>query len=235
MEPDAAPAWIDDSNDSDADGSLTRLVGRVRAGERAAEAELVERFSRGLLLMLRRLAQNPALADDIHQETLVLVIEKIRRGEVRDPERLPGFVRGIARNLFIADRRKEARYLALDGGGGDDGGGEPAAASAALPDHGPAPLERALAEEEKRHVQQLLGELRYERDRQLLIRFYLTDHGKEEICEDLEIEPDRFNQILHRARERLREIWERSEKRRKFFSGVSGFVGRSGREPTLRR
>ena len=87
-----------------------------RRAIRAAESELVARFSRGLLLMLRRLVQNPALADDLHQETLALVIEKIRRGEVREPEKLAGFIRSTARNLFIADRRKEARYRALDEG-----------------------------------------------------------------------------------------------------------------------
>jgi RNA polymerase sigma-70 factor (ECF subfamily) len=227
MQPESAPAWIDGTTAGD---DLVRLVERVRAGEQAAEAELVERFSRGLLLMLRRLTQNPALADDLHQETLVLVIEKIRRGEVRDPGRLAGFIRSVARNLFIADRRKEARYLALD-----EEGKPPAAAAASLPDHGPPPLERALAEEETRQVQSLLGELRNERDRQLLIRFYLTDDRKEQICHDLDIEPERFNQLLHRARERLRDLWERSEKRRRFFSGVRGMVGSFGRAPTPRR
>jgi RNA polymerase sigma-70 factor (ECF subfamily) len=225
MKPEAAPAWINATAD---DGNLTRLVERVRAGELAAEAELVERFSHGLLLMLRRLTQNPALADDLHQETLALVIEKIRRGEVREPERLAGFIRSTARNLFIADRRKEAR----------EDGDEPKPAVSAvssLSDHRNAALDRVLAEEETRQVRTLLGELRYERDRQLLIRFYLADDSKEEICKNLEIEPDRFNQVLHRARERLRELWERSDKRRRFFSGVRGIVGRVGREPTLRR
>jgi len=229
MEPEAAPAWIDDSAD---DGGLTRLVERVHAGEREAEAELVERFSHGLLLMLRRLAQNPALADDLHQETLALVIGKIRRGEVREPERLAGFIRSTARNLFIADRRKEARYQPLDDGIDAE---SPVSAISSISDHRAAALDRVLAEEETRQVRVLLGELRYERDRQLLIRFYLADDSKEEICQNLEIKPERFNQVLHRARERLRELWERSDKRRRFFSGVRGIVGRVGREPTLRR
>lgn len=227
MEPQAAPAWINDSAD---DGSLTRLAERVHAGERAAEAELVERFSHGLLLMLRRLTRNPALADDLHQETLVLVIGKIRRGEIREPERLAGFIRSTARNLFLVDRRKETRYQSLDEGD------EPVPAISAVSDRPPAAaLDRVLAEEETRQVRALLGELRYERDRQLLIRFYLADDSKEEICQNLEIEPERFNQILHRARERLRELWERSDKRRRFFSGVRGIVGKVGREPALRR
>src|SRR3954452_17163052 len=143
-----------------------RLVARIQSGDRAAEAELVARFSRGLLLMLRRLAQNPALADDLHQETLALVLQKVRHGEVREPEKLAGFIRSTARNLFIADRRKEARYQALDEG--EEEGRRP---MPALADRGPAPLDRIVADEEARQVRRLLDELLFNRDRQLLLRF----------------------------------------------------------------
>lgn len=212
------------------EGDTAALVRRIQAGDPAAESELVARFSRGLLLMLRRLVQNPALADDLHQETLALVLGKIRRGEVREPERLAGFIRSTARNLFIADRRKEARYQALE-----DGEEEGRSPVPALADRGPAPLDRVLAEEEARQVQRLLSELRFDRDRQLLLRFYLSGDGKEEICADLEIEPERFNKVLFHARERLRELWERAEKRQRFFAGVQRIVGRIGGDPARGR
>ena len=215
----------------DADDTA-RLVARIQAGDRAAETELVERFSHGLLLMLRRLAQNPTLADDLHQETLSLVVEKVRRGEVREPEKLAGFIRSTARNLFIADRRKEARYRSLDEGGEEDEGPRPVTL---LADRGPVPLDKVLAGEEARQVQRLLGELRYDRDRQVLFRFYLSDQSREEICADLEIEPGHFNQVIFRARERLRELWERAEKRQRFFAGAQRIVGRIGGDPARSR
>lgn len=227
MERDAAPGEAAEAPD---DQDVARLVGRIQAGDPTAESELVARFSRGLLLMLRRLAQNPALADDLHQETLALVLGKIRRGEVREPEKLAGFIRSTARNLFIADRRKEARYLALDEG--EEEGARP---GPALADRGPAPLERVLAQEEARQVQRLLAELRFDRDRQLLLRFYLSDDSKEELCADLEIEPERFNKVLFHARERLRELWERAEKRQRFFAGAQRIVGRIGGDPSRGR
>lgn len=219
----ALPA-LDGTGRPEAD--VARLVARIQAGDGTAEAELVGRFSHGLLVMLRRLAQNPALADDLHQETLSLVLEKIRRAEVREPERLAGFIRSTARNLFIADRRKEARFRPLE-----DDEDEGPRRVAVLADRGPAPLDKVLAGEEARQVQRLLGELRYDRDRQLLFRFYLSDDAKEEICADLGIEPERFNQVLFRARERLRELWDRAEKRQRFFAGVNKIVGRIGGEP----
>jgi RNA polymerase sigma-70 factor (ECF subfamily) len=209
------------------DRDLATLVERIQAGDAAAESELVARFSRGLLLMLRRLAQNPALADDLHQETLSLVLAKIRRAEVREPDKLAGFIRSTARNLFIADRRKEARYHALDDADPEEG----APASAVLLDHAPNPVDRLLAGEEARQVQRLLAELRFDRDRQILLRFYLSEDTREEICTDLEIEPERFNQVLFRARERLRELWERAEKRQRFFAGAKRLVGRTAEDP----
>jgi len=218
-------------SDEPATGDTAGLVARILAGDRAAEDELVARFSHGVLLLLRRLTRNPALADDLHQETLALVIAKIRRGEVRDPERLAGFIRSTARNLFIADRRKEARYRSLDEGDEEEGP-RPAAT---LADPGPAPLDRALAAEEALQVKRLLGELRFDRDRQVLLRFYLSDASKEEICADLGVEPERFNQILFRARERLRELWERAEKRQRFFAGAQRIVGRIGGDPSRSR
>ncbi len=219
MERDAVPGEAPEED-------IAGLVRRIQGGDAAAESELVTRFSRGLLLMLRRLVRDPALADDLHQETFALVLGKIRRGEVREPERLAGFIRSAARNLFIADRRKEARYSSLDGGGEEGEGARPEPA-----DRGPAPLDRFLAEEEARQVRRLLDELRFDRDRQLLLRFYVSDDSREEICAALEIEPERFHQVLFRARERLRELWDRAEKRQRFFAGAQRIVGRIGGEP----
>jgi len=101
----------------------------------------------------------------------------------------------------------------------------------ALADRGPAPLDRVLAAEEARQVKRLLDELRFDRDRQLLLRFYVSDDSKEELCADLGVEPERFHQVLFRARERLRELWERAEKRQRFFAGEQRIVGRIGGEP----
>ncbi|HEY4565074.1 MAG TPA: hypothetical protein VIJ36_18970, partial [Thermoanaerobaculia bacterium] len=56
---DAADESVESGGSPD---DAARLVARIQSGDPAAEAELVARFSRGLLLMLRRLAQNPALA-----------------------------------------------------------------------------------------------------------------------------------------------------------------------------
>jgi DNA-directed RNA polymerase specialized sigma24 family protein len=42
----------------------------------------------------------------------------------------------------------------------------------------------------------------------MLKRFYLDDHDKEVICEELELTEAAFNQALSRARKRFRQILE---------------------------
>lgn len=87
----------------------TDLVRRIAAGDTAAEAALVERYSRGLLYLLRRLGAPPELAEDLHQETFRIVLERLRRRGLDEPAGLAGFLRGTARNLVMAERRKTAR------------------------------------------------------------------------------------------------------------------------------
>src|ERR1044071_3394981 len=82
----------------------TDLGRRIASGDPGAEGELVERYSRGVLYLLRRMA--PELADDLHQETFRIALERLRRRELDEPEGLAGFLRGIARNLVIGERRK---------------------------------------------------------------------------------------------------------------------------------
>ena len=68
---------------------LADLVHRIEDGDAGAESELVERFQHGLALLLRRIARDEALAEDLRQETLCLVIEKVRQTDERYPRR-PG-------------------------------------------------------------------------------------------------------------------------------------------------
>lgn len=188
-------------------GDVADLVRRIGSGERQAEEELVDRFSRGLSIMLRGLAGDRSLAEDLHQETFRVVLAKARQGAIREPEKLLGFLRATARNLLIAERRKAGKR-------GESGG----ASDAPRPVEAPQ-LNRLLRSEKASLVRRLLGELRFPRDREVLVRFYLAGATKEEICTDLAIEPKRFKKVLFLARNRMRELWEHTEKRRQLLAG----------------
>jgi RNA polymerase sigma-70 factor (ECF subfamily) len=174
------------------------LVRRIRAGDAMAETELVERYSRGLLYMLRRTAVDPALAEDLHQEAFRIVLERLRERELEEPERLAGFLHRTAKNLFVAGYRKGARRKT----DGEVEGME------AVPDPASGPLQETLRQEEAGLVRRLIGELDTDRDRQLLYRFYIAEEDKERICADLGLSSLHFNRVLFRARQRFKEILE---------------------------
>lgn len=176
------------------------LVARILAGEKAAESELVERYSRGVAIILNRATGDQSLAEDLSQETFQLTLEKIRGGEVREPERLSGFICSLARNLATDHYRRSRRSEQVD----DPDAVEMVAATA------PSQLDRVLQAEKSKRVRQLLSELS-DRDREILRRFYIEEEDKERICADLGLSSLHFNRVLHRARERYRELYRRVE------------------------
>lgn len=180
------------------------LVGRIRAGDPQAEAELVERYSRGVALFIRRETGGASAADDLFQETFRIALEKIRRGDLREPEKLSGFVCGIARNLVIDYFRRAARQDGLI----------EIEEAAHLPLPAPSQLEELLLKEKAALVRRVINELPSDRDRQALFRFYIAEEEKESICADLGLTGIHFNRVLHRARERYRELYEKAVKRR---------------------
>ena len=52
-------------------------------------------------------------AQDIAQEAMIAVLEAVRAGKLREPEKLPAFVSGTARNLVNNHYRKEAKIRDL--------------------------------------------------------------------------------------------------------------------------
>jgi len=94
------------------DGTLARRVSAGGPDAAAAEEELCLRLAPRVRLYGLRHLRDPAEADDLVQEVLVLTLERLRAGEVREPDRLASFVLGTSRlavrNLRRGRRRREA-------------------------------------------------------------------------------------------------------------------------------
>jgi len=172
------------------------VAARIRAGDRSAESELFETFSRGVRVILRHVARDPPLVDDLHQETFRLGIERIRSGALRDESQPGPFLAGLARNLAIEHFRKARRSVPEDEAGLDR-----------TPSLAPSPPEQLEREDDARRVARVLEALPTERDRAVLRRFYLGQEDKDVLCEELGVDRLQFNRILHRARERFRALW----------------------------
>jgi RNA polymerase sigma-70 factor (ECF subfamily) len=182
-------------------GIAAGIVRRIRSGDRNAEEEMVRRYSRGLLFHLRRMTGDPALSDDLHQETFRVVLERLRGEGIGEPERLAGFILRTGRNLFLGSYRKRERRG--EGASLDNDAVE-------VSDPAPGQLSTILRDEEIREVRRLIGELGTGRDRQILFRFYVAEEDKERICSDLDLSTLHFNRVLYRARQRFKELLQGS-------------------------
>jgi RNA polymerase sigma factor (sigma-70 family) len=102
------PAAPGAASDDDA-GFWVSLVRRIQQGDREAEAELERQFYVRVRPMASVQLRWSDAAVDIAQETIVQALEALRAGRLREPEKLPAFVLGIARNLINNHKRKEAQ------------------------------------------------------------------------------------------------------------------------------
>jgi RNA polymerase sigma factor (sigma-70 family) len=168
-------------------------------GRQAGRSGIICPIRAGVLQILLRLTGSSATAEDLCQETLIVALQRLRSEPLEDPSRLAAFVAQTARNLALAERRKERRRRTdTDSEGLSE-----------VPD-------RALGQENKAQmdsiataVHKVLRQLRSERDQLLLIRYYLRGEDRLEICRDLEITETQFNVGLFRARARFQKLLSR--------------------------
>lgn len=177
-----------------ADGAADLVAGIV-AGDPAAEARLFERYSQGVALVLDRRTGGRPEAEDLLQETFRLALEKLRAGELREPEKLPAFLAQIARFTAIEHYRKLGRRKTEADSEG----------LAAVADARRGPLDALLDRERAELARQVIGELTTARDREVLLRFYVAEEEKERIEADLGLSSLQLNRVLHRARQRYKE------------------------------
>jgi RNA polymerase sigma-70 factor, ECF subfamily len=197
------------------DDRWTELVRRIHLGEKEAVEELYRYFYGGIRLFLCRHLGPQELEDKVH-DTFVIVLTAIRRGEVRDPSRLTSFVRTVVRRQVanhiggVVHERRDCVDV--------DTGGE------VLVDDRQTPEQRVIVAEQVSIMRELLEQVD-DRDRELLVRFYLQEDSVEEICADLNLSCNQFRLLKSRAKVRFGELGRRALARRAFsrFQGHQKF------------
>jgi RNA polymerase sigma-70 factor (ECF subfamily) len=171
------------------------LVERIRTGETDGMEELYQLFSKGIRFYLCRQLGSQELDDKVH-DTFVVVVQAIRRGELREPERLMGFVRTIVRRQVAAhiDRVVHLRREQLD-----------MESTARIADPTTNPEETAIFRERLGLIKRVLSEL-CDRDREILTRFYLREQGHHQICSEMELTETQFRLLKSRAKSRFGEL-----------------------------
>ena len=77
------------------------LVNQIKVGEETGMEQLYKLFSRGIRYYLCRQLGPQEFEDKVH-DTFLIVVNAIRRGDLREPERLMGFVRTVVRRRVAA-------------------------------------------------------------------------------------------------------------------------------------
>ena len=122
---------------ADDDGALARRILAAAPGrDAAAESELCRRFAPRIRLYGLRHLRSEAAAADLIQDVLIMTLQKLRAGEVREPERLASFILGTCRQRVIDARRGGDRPCGR--GGAPSTSRSPARSSTGLPETVPA-------------------------------------------------------------------------------------------------
>lgn len=179
------------------DAELATLVGQVQRGDRLAEQQLVLRYQRPVRALVRRHCRpNEPHAEDIVQDVLSDIVQRLRCGLIEDPQALPRYFQVAISRACRALYRGNERY---------SGGSDPDAT--ADPSIGANPAEFRALQEQSSLLRALVEGLPVPRDREILRRFYLLEESRGEVCAALNIDEAHFHRVVHRARERLREAW----------------------------
>ena len=186
--------------------SWSQLVDRIRAGDPAGMEQLYGIFVKGVRFFLWRQLGPQDLDDKVH-DVFLIITQSIQRGELREPDRLMGYVRTVVRRQVAAhiDSAVQARrnLQSID-------------PAMTLSDHQPDPERKVIEQENQDVALRMLGGLP-KRDREVLVRFYLQEQSAEEICRDLKLTETQFRLIKSRAKARYGELGRRR------FSQRSGF------------
>ena len=177
--------------DADDDAALARRIAHCApARDPAAEAALCRRLGPRIRLYGLKHLRSEAAAADLVQDVLVMTLEKLRSGAVREPERIASFVLGAARQTVVDGRRSGRRRHRLIEAFPLD----------LLPsqeeEHGLDPLDTE-------RLADCLAALT-ERERTVLVMTFYDDRPAAAVAAALELTAGNVRVIRHRGLERLR-------------------------------
>lgn len=181
------------------------MVDRIQRNDETAMEELYRVFSRGIRFYLCRQLGPQDLDDRVH-DCFLIVVQAIRKGDLREPERLMGFVRTIVRRQIAGhiETAVQTRRQQVD-----------IETSGAIPDRRLDPETFVIGRQEEELAATVLKGIS-RRDREILTRFYLHEQSQEQICREMRLTETQFRLLKSRAKARFGELGKR-----KLFRKVS--------------
>jgi len=173
------------------------LVARIRSGQTDGMEELYRLFSRGIRFYVVRQLGLDEVDDRVH-DAFLAVVQAIRRDELKEPERLMGFVRTIVRKQVADHINQSVRRRTAE-----------SVASNELRVDNP---EEAIAFDRRTALIDQVLATSSDRDREILTRFYLREESQDQICREMALTETQFRLLRSRAKARFGHLGN------KFFS-----------------
>ena len=170
------------------DGEVARAIAAAPPGtSQAEESELYRRFARRVQMYGRKHLRDDAAAEDLAQQVLLVTIERLRAGDVRNPDEIGSFILGTSRMLAGSTERKARRREMLT-------------AQFHAADLYTQPASDGTDIDA---VERCLHQLA-ERDRRVLVLTFYADKTSAEIAGELGVTGAAVRVARHRALQRLR-------------------------------
>jgi RNA polymerase sigma-70 factor (ECF subfamily) len=197
---------IEDSSDARQASSppaWAEWVDKIKQNDTTGLEELYRVFSRGVRFYLCKQLGPQDLDDRVH-DTFLTVAQAIQRGDLREPERLMGYVRTIVRRQIAAqiEENVQSRKHEIDLDWG-----------LAVRDAGSDPEQIAIQSQSEDIARKVLKSIA-PRDREVLIRFYLEEQTAEQICGEMSLTETQFRLLKSRAKARFGKLGKRKVTRR---------------------
>jgi len=171
------------------------LLAEVARGNPAAEAALMRALTAPLEVVLRNRLRG-APVDDLRQETLLVVLQAARAGQIQEPRALVDFALTTARQLMLNEDRKRQRQRTDSRGEMDD-----------LPDAQPDGFDFVVGEQRRHCVEKVIAGIGNERERQLLHAYYLEEQPSDQLQARFGLDSGQLGRVLYRARQHFAALW----------------------------
>lgn len=189
MPPPIEPGTLDALEDAQL---ARRIIAAAPSIDEPAEAELCRRLAPRMRLYGLKHLRSAAAAADLVQDVLIMTLQRLRAGNIREPDHLVSFVLGTCRQVIIDQRRAQGRRERILA---TFAGDVPISEQPTSP---PLDLERL------QHCLTLLSE----RERTVVLMSFYDERQAADVGQEVGVSPANVRVIRHRSIERLRRCME---------------------------
>lgn len=168
---------------------------RLTAGDPPTQHHFASYFGRFLRIRFRARRLRADVIDDLVQDTLLRVVLKVHKGEVRQPECFGSFVNSVSNHVLLEYFREASKNSRGD------------SEAVEVPDK-VLDLEGLLVTQETvAHVRSVLAQLP-EKDRRILRRLFFDEEDKDSICNEFGVTRDYLRVLVLRAKDKFRVLYK---------------------------